>query len=82
MERTRELKKASLGKLLSINTYWLGHSFMWNSLHPIILPAILLYLVPESMKNSYLGLLTFVGLLLAMFIQPLSGAASHSWRST
>ena len=75
------MKKASLGKLLSINTYWLGHSFMWNSLHPIILPAILLHLVPEAMKNSYLGLLTFAGLLLAMAIQPISGAASDSWRS-
>ena len=76
------MKKASLGKLLSINTYWLGHSFMWNSLHPIILPAILLHLVPEAMKNSYLGLLTFAGLLLAMVIQPISGAASDSWRSS
>ena len=76
------MKKASLGKLLSINTYWLGHSFMWNSLHPIILPAILLHLVPEAMKNSYLGLLTFAGLMLAMLIQPISGAASDSWRSS
>jgi len=59
----------------------LGLSFMWNSLHPIILPAILLHLVPESMKNSYLGVLTFVGLILAMVIQPISGAASDNWRS-
>ena len=75
------MKKLSLGKLLSINTYWLGLSFMWNSLHPIILPAILLHLVPATMKNSYLGVLTFVGLLLAMVIQPISGAASDAWRS-
>ncbi len=75
------MKKASLGKLLSINTYWLGHSFMWNSLHPIVLPAILLHLVPAAMKNTYLGLLTFAGLVLAMLIQPISGAASDGWRS-
>jgi Na+/melibiose symporter-like transporter len=75
------MQKLSLGKLLSINTYWLGLSFMWNSLHPIILPAILLHLVPSSMKNSYLGVLTFVGLMLAMVIQPISGAASDAWRS-
>jgi MFS family permease len=75
------LKKASPGKLISINAFWLGHSFMWNSLHPIILPAILLHLVPVSMKNSYLGLLTFAGLVLAMLIQPISGAASDGWRS-
>ena len=75
------MKRLSLGKLLSINTYWFGLSFMWNSLHPIILPAILLHLVPVSMKNSYLGLLTFAGLVLAMVIQPISGAASDAWRS-
>jgi Na+/melibiose symporter-like transporter len=75
------MQKLSLGKLLSINTYWLGLSFMWNSLHPIILPAILLHLVPSYMKNSYLGVLTFVGLMLAMVIQPISGAASDAWRS-
>lgn len=75
------MKKLSFDKLLAINIYWVGLSFMWNSLHPIILPAVLIYLVPESMKNSYLGMLTFVGLILAMVIQPISGAASDNWRS-
>ncbi len=75
------MKKLNLWKLISINVYWLGLSFMWNSLHPIILPAVLLYLVPEDMKNTYLGVLTFAGLVLAMVIQPISGAASDSWRS-
>lgn len=54
---------------------------MWNSLHPIVLPAVLLHLVPEQSKNSYLGGLTFVGLVLAMVIQPVSGALSDRWRS-
>ncbi len=75
------MKQLSLGKLLSINTYWFGLSFMWDSLHPIILPAILLHRVPLPMKNSYLGLLTFAGLTLAMIIQPISGAVSDNWRS-
>jgi MFS family permease len=80
-EKDQGLKKATPGKLISINAYWLGHSFMWNSLHPIILPAILLHLVPPSLKNTYLGVLTFLGLVLAMVIQPISGAVSDSWRS-
>jgi Na+/melibiose symporter-like transporter len=75
------MKKMNLKDLLVINVYWIGLSFMWNSLHPIILPAILLYLVPEDLKNSYLGLLTFIGLILAMVIQPISGAASDRWQS-
>jgi len=75
------MKKLSLSQLLSINAYWLGLSFMWNSLHPIVLPAILLHLVPAEAKNSYLGILTFIGLVIAMLVQPISGAASDGWKS-
>ena len=61
---------------VSMNVYWFGLSFMWNGLHPIVLPALLLRFVPESLKNTYLGGLTFAGLLLAMIVQPLAGALS------
>jgi MFS family permease len=75
------VKKLSLPQLLVLNAYWVGLSFMWNSLHPIILPAVLLSYVPDAKKNTYLGLLTFLGLILAMVIQPLSGALSDGWKS-
>jgi MFS family permease len=75
------VKKLSLPQLLVLNAYWVGLSFMWNALHPIILPAVLLNYVPDAKKNTYLGLLTFVGLVLAMVIQPLSGALSDGWKS-
>ncbi len=75
------MKKRSLPQLLVLNAYWLGLSFMWNALHPIILPAVLLNYVPDEKKNTYLGLLTFVGLIIAMVIQPLSGAVSDGWKS-
>ena len=67
--------------MLSINTYWVGLSFMWNSLHVILLPVILLQFTPEGMKNTYLGVLTFFGLVVAMILQPISGAISDNWRS-
>jgi len=75
------MKKRKLTELLTLNAYWVGLSFKWNALHPIILPAVLLNFVPDARKNTYLGLLTFVGLLLAMVIQPLSGAISDGWIS-
>ena len=75
------MKKAKLHTLITMNVYWLGLSFMWNSIHPIILPSVLLHIVPEQLKNTYLGILTFCGLVLAMIIQPISGAASDGWRS-
>src|SRR5512141_1850683 len=74
-------KPISLPQMLVLNAYWVGLSFMWNSLHPIILPAVLLNYVPDAQKNTYLGLLTFVGLFIAMIIQPVSGALSDGWVS-
>ena len=71
----------NFAQLLLLNAYWVGLSFMWNSIHPILLPAILLNYVPDAKKNTYLGLLTFVGLVVAMMIQPISGALSDGWRS-
>jgi Na+/melibiose symporter-like transporter len=49
---------------------------LWSSLHSIILPIRLLTYVPESQKNTYLGLLTFAGLVLAIIVQPIVGAYS------
>jgi Na+/melibiose symporter-like transporter len=54
---------------------------LWQSLHSIILPLRVLDFVPEASKNTYLGVLTFTGLILAMFAQPLAGALSDRARS-
>jgi MFS family permease len=74
-------KISSPGRILILNAYWIGLSFKWNALHPIILPAVLLNFVPETQKNTYLGALTFAGLLLAMVVQPVAGAVSDGWHS-
>jgi MFS family permease len=68
-------------ELFTINAYWPGLSFMWNTLHLIVLPAMLLEFVSDARKNTVLGLMTFVGLILALVIQPISGALSDAWVS-
>jgi MFS family permease len=75
------MKKLTLPQLLTLNAYWVGISFLWNSLHPIILPAVLLNFVPDAKKNTWLGVLTFLGLIIAMIVQPLAGALSDKWHS-
>jgi len=75
------MKPVTWKELFSLNAYWVGLSFMWNSLHVIILPAILLHHVPDGLKNTYLGLLTMIGLIIAMAVQPISGAISDRWKS-
>jgi len=66
---------------LTMNVYWFGLAFMWNALHPIILPALLIHMVPDALKNTALGSMTFAGLVLAMIIQPLAGSMSDGTES-
>ena len=71
------------GLLDYIKITLIGFSFtaLWSSLHGIILPMRLLAYVPETQKNTYLGLLTFTGLLLAIIVQPMAGAFSDATNS-
>jgi MFS family permease len=75
------MRRVTWKELLSVNAYWFGLSFMWNSLHVLVLPAVLLTYVPDARKNTVLGLLTFVGLIVAMIVQPISGGISDRWAS-
>lgn len=60
----------------ALNAYWFALSYLWNGLGPIILPVLVANLVGQEFKGTYLGLLTSVGLILAIIIQPVSGAIS------
>lgn len=68
-------------KHVIMNAYFFGMSFMWNAIHPIVLPALLLHFVDESLKNTYYGIMTFAGLVLAMIVQPVAGGLSDATRS-
>ena len=63
---------------VKITLFGLAITAVWQSLHTIILPLRLLDFVPEAQKNTYLGLMTLIGLLLAMLAQPIAGAISDS----
>jgi Na+/melibiose symporter-like transporter len=60
----------------SLNVYWFALSYLWNSIGPIILPTLVAGLVPESQKGSALGLITALGLVIAVVVQPAAGAWS------
>ena len=61
---------------LKITIFGFALAALWSSLHSIVLPLRLLDFVAESEKNTYLGILTFTGLILAMAVQPVAGAIS------
>lgn len=70
------MRRITFKDLVSINSYWFSLSFMWTSLHVLILPAVLLVFVSDERKNTILGLMSFAGLIIAMLVQPISGAIS------
>lgn len=66
---------------VKISIFGAALSVLWPSLHTIIIPLRLLEFAPEAQKNTYLGLLTFTGSMIAVFIQPLTGAFSDRFSS-
>lgn len=67
---------------VKISIFGAALSVLWLSLHTIIIPLRLLEFAPEAQKNTYLGLLTFAGSMVAVFIQPLAGALSDRFSSS
>ena len=55
---------------------------LWSSLGSILLPIRILAYVPEALKNTYLGFLTFAGLVVAIIVQPFAGTFSDFTNST
>lgn len=45
------MKKVSFLELMIVNAYWVGLSFMWNVIHPIMLPAVLRLMVDVDKKT-------------------------------
>lgn len=62
--------------LVALSAGWFGQAYLWNGLHAILLPVILVGLAPDGFKATTLGGLTFFGLVLAMIAQPIAGAIS------
>jgi MFS family permease len=66
--------------LLGISVFWLALSALFDGLTTLVLPQHLLGLTDEASKATTLGLLTFVGLLAGMLVQPVAGALSDRLR--
>jgi MFS family permease len=66
--------------LFGISVFWLALSMLFDGVNTLVLPFLLLRVTGETTKATTLGLLTFVGLLIGMLIQPIAGAWSDGLR--
>jgi MFS family permease len=65
---------------ITINIYALGMSMSSGILTPLLLPYLIVLFMPPAEKTTHLATVRWVGLAVAMFIQPLAGMLSD--RST
>lgn len=62
--------------MVLLSVYWVAIGFLWQGLHTLILPDILIHIVNPAYKGTALGFLQNAGLILAMVWQPVIGAIS------
>jgi MFS family permease len=67
---------ASIGKQLAINIFWFANNFHWLAIISIILPLVVAAQLPERDKGLNLALITAPGIVVAFFVNPLTGALS------
>lgn len=68
--------------LVGMSVFWLGLALLVDGLNSIVLPIRLLRLEGTRPTATTLGLVTFVGLLAALVIQPMAGEWSDRMRGT
>ncbi|CAN5495805.1 MFS transporter [soil metagenome] len=74
--RGRPTLALPLRHLLNISVYWLGINVIWSGLHNIILPGRVEGLVGIADSSLALGLITTLGVIVAIVVQPTVGAIS------
>jgi MFS family permease len=66
--------------LLGISVFWLALSMLFDGVNTLVLPQHLLGFTQSASRATTLGLLSFVGLLLGMLVQPVTGLVSDHLR--
>lgn len=62
--------------LLKLGAYWLGLAILWGALTTVVIPTLVGARVPPEIKGSAVALVAAVQALVAIAVQPLSGALS------
>ena len=74
-ETTAE-RTESASWLGSLVAYWLGLNFLWGGFTTVILPRMIELIVSPAIKGTALALVTGLQAVVAIVVQPISGAAS------
>ncbi|HVC23373.1 MAG TPA: MFS transporter [Candidatus Dormibacteraeota bacterium] len=70
----------SAPRLIGLSVYWLAINYLWQGMGALILPRLILSSVPEGHRGVALGGLSALGAVVAILVQPASGALSDRCR--
>ena len=62
--------------LARVSSFGFGATALATSFTIVVLPTRILDVAPEGSKNTYLGVLSFVGMVIAVVVQPVIGGVS------
>lgn len=70
----------SPSRLAALSIYWVAINYMWQGMGALILPRLILGLVPEGHRGTALAVLSALGAIVAILVQPAAGALSDRCR--
>jgi MFS family permease len=69
-------RRVSLFEQININVFWIANNFHWQALLAIIIPSMVAKLLGDANKDINLTLVVIWGTLVAVVVNPLTGAIS------
>jgi len=70
----------SAPRMAALSVYWLAINYLWQGMGALILPRLILGLVPEAHRGVALAVLSALGAVVAILVQPAAGALSDRCR--
>ncbi|HEU0165103.1 MAG TPA: MFS transporter [Thermomicrobiales bacterium] len=77
---TTSIRRGALIFYTQINLFGLGLLGFWTVINVLLLPTMAQDMAPASLTGSAVGLISVVGIGLAMIVQLVAGRASDAWR--
>lgn len=72
----RPVTALPMPQLLQLSAYWFGLTMIFTALDSVVLPERLKLLLPQEQVNAGVGLISGLGALVAILVQPMVGSIS------
>lgn len=69
-------RPVSFFKQININAFWIANNFHWNALLAVVIPSMVAKLLDPAFKSINLPLVVSWGTIVAVLVNPLTGAIS------